>query len=192
MPWLLFKKLCWGPPSRRAVRCMLHNLKYALTFFRFSNMDYMVLSTLGLYACDITDLVISYDISCSFRKNFISRAERYPGFVHLNIQDLKITWAIPRFHIRAHGPRCQSTYNFAYICGSARTHGKVVETGWADLNPCVLSTREMSEPSWHETLDDMMGAINWRKVENMGLSAQRRCPQRLISCLRSVDAVGTH
>ena len=131
-------------------------------------MDYMVLSTLCLSAHNISEVCISYDISCSYGKNFKSRSARYPDFIDLNVQNLRIVWAVPRFHICAHGPSCQVTYNFVYMCGAGRTHGEVVETGWADINPCALSTREMSEPSRHETLDDMMGAINWRKVTRIG------------------------
>ena len=52
--------------------------------------------------------------------------------------------------------------------GAGRTHGKSVETGWAEINPTALSTREMSNEFRHETLDDVMGAINWSKLTRMG------------------------
>ena len=131
-------------------------------------MDYMVLSVLGLHARDMSEAWLSYDIACSYSQNFGKRLERYPDHLSVNVKDLRIKWSIPRFHIRAHGTKCQVTYDFAYARGAGRTHGETIETGWADINPAALSTREMSDSFHHETLDDIMGAINWGKLTRIG------------------------
>jgi hypothetical protein len=61
------------------------------------------------------------------------------------------------------------------LTGAARTCGEGIEAGWADTNPAALSTRKMSLTYRHEVLDDLFGAINWRKIKTMGE----------IECLRS-------
>ena len=131
-------------------------------------MDYMVLSTLKLSGRDINEICLSYDISCSFSRNFAKRVDKYPDSLRLGVSNLQIKWAIPKFHIRAHGTNCQLNYNFTYMRGAGRTHGESVKTGWAEINPTALSTREMSNEFRHETLDDVMGAINWSKLTRMG------------------------
>ena len=128
----------------------------------------MVLSTLKLHGRDIDEVCLSYDISCTFSRNFMKRLKRYPDLLQIGFEDLRIKWALPKFHIRAHGPSCQLNYNFGYMRGAGRTHGESIETGWAEINPAALSTREMSNAFRHETLDDIMGAINWSKLLSMG------------------------
>ena len=131
-------------------------------------MDYMVLSTLRLSGRDINEVCLLYDISCTFSRNFTKRLERYSDLLQIGVRDLRIKWAIPKFYIWAHGMSCQLNYNFGYMRGAGRTHGESIETGWAEINPAALSTREMSNAFRHETLDDIMGAINWSKLLGMG------------------------
>lgn len=93
---------------------------------------------------------------------------RYPSELRINIEHLDIKWAIPKFHLHAHGPDCQCNYSFNYALNVGRSHGESVETGWADLNLITLSTREMAPNARHEVLNDVMGAINFRKVTRIG------------------------
>lgn len=131
-------------------------------------MDYMLLSSLAMNAPDIRSLFISYDIACSFSKNFKSRMTQYPDDRQLDLDQLKLKWAVPKFHLLAHGPKCQSPYSYNLMFGVGRTHGEGIETGWSDLNGAALSTREMASAARHEILDDALGAINWRKLINIG------------------------
>ncbi|KAI0259635.1 hypothetical protein BC834DRAFT_905195 [Gloeopeniophorella convolvens] len=146
----------------------------------FAPMDYMVMSVLGIAGRDIEYAVVSYDIACSYSKNFFNRLARYPEALRLNVQNLQIKWAVPKFHLHAHGPQCQSTYSFNYTRHVGRTHGETVETGWADLNSSALSTREMAPHARHEVLDDIMGAINFRKTTRIGVSLHKNLLEAIL------------
>ncbi|KAI0042995.1 hypothetical protein FA95DRAFT_1575369 [Auriscalpium vulgare] len=131
---------------------------------RYASMDYMLLSALALSAPAIKTLYISYDIACSFSKNFQTRMPRYPDNFHIDPEALRLKWGVPKFHLIAHGPKCQTEFSLNNTWGVGRTHGEGVETGWAELNGFALSTREMTGPARQENLDDACGGINWRKT----------------------------
>jgi hypothetical protein len=131
-------------------------------------MDWAVFSMLGATAKDIKTLTFSYDICCAWSVNFRQRLEDIYGSIYQIPDDLQITFVIPKFHLEAHGEDCKSSFNLNYTIGAARTCGEGIEAGWADTNPVALSTREMSLTHRHEVLDDLFGAINWRKMKTMG------------------------
>ncbi|KAI0037995.1 hypothetical protein FA95DRAFT_1506217, partial [Auriscalpium vulgare] len=134
---------------------------------RYSCMDYMLLGALKLSLPGVKKLFISYDIACSFSRNFAFRMARYPQALGV-FDSLDINWAVPKFHLVAHGPKCQEEFSYNEMFGVGRTHGESIESGWADLNPVALSTREMGGPQRHESLDDILGAFNWRKTIKLG------------------------
>ncbi|KAI0045474.1 hypothetical protein FA95DRAFT_1473414, partial [Auriscalpium vulgare] len=131
---------------------------------RYASMDYMLFSALSLSAPAIKTLYVSYDIACSFSKNFKTRMLRYPTNFHIDPEALRLKWGVPKFHLIAHGPKCQYEFSLNNTDGVGRTHGEGVEGGWAELNPFALSTREMTGPARQENLDDACGGINWRKT----------------------------
>ena len=59
---------------------------------------------------------------------------------------------------------CQWKYSFNYIKGAAHTDGEVPERGWSTLNAVASSTKEMGPGRHRDTLDDLMGNSNWKKV----------------------------
>ena len=75
---------------------------------------------------------------------------------------------MPKFHLPAHGPKCQVQYSFNYTHGVGRTHGETVEQEWAYINLTTLSTREMGPGARHAALDDSWGGWNWRKILGLG------------------------
>ncbi|KAI0038918.1 hypothetical protein FA95DRAFT_1504888, partial [Auriscalpium vulgare] len=147
-----------------AVVCSRHCFYLRHSLGRYASMDYMLLSALALSAPAIKTLYISYDIACSFSKNFQTRMPRYPVNFHIDPAALRLKWGVPKFHLIAHGPKCQTEYSLNNTWGVGRTHGEGVETGWAELNGFALSTREMTGPARQENLDDACGGINWRKT----------------------------
>ena len=80
-------------------------------------------------------------------------------------------YLIPKFHLPAHGAKCQTQYSFNYTHGVGRTHGETVEQEWAYINLAALSTREMGPGARHAALDDSWGGWNWKKI--LGLGEQR-------------------
>ena len=80
-----------------------------------------------------------------------------------------LQFAIPKFHISAHGLDCQSDFSFNYQPYMARTDGEDPECWWAHINPVSMSTKEMGPGAWLDTLDDHAGAWNWWKVTGFGV-----------------------
>ncbi|KAI0073201.1 hypothetical protein K474DRAFT_1722408 [Panus rudis PR-1116 ss-1] len=128
---------------------------------KFCNMDYLLLSTLmGIY---ILYLLISYDIACQYRKKFKQRMLHYPSSLHLNMDQVKIRWAVPKNHIGVHGPN-HAHLSFNFIPKVGRTYGEGIESAWAHMNPVSGSTSEMGSARRHEVIDNHWHAWNWQKT----------------------------
>jgi len=132
--------------------------------FRYINTDYIVASY--LQRCQVRDIKISYDIACKWSINLYDRFEMRHGDVDLS--KFTITHLVPKFHLPAHGAKCQARYSFNYTRGVGRTHGETVEQEWAYINLAALSTREMGPGARHSALDDSWGGWNWRKLLGLG------------------------
>ncbi len=135
---------------------------------RFVNMDYILAST--LVGANLFRLLIVYDIACQWSKKLRARMSDLPSNIDIDLNQVEITVAIPKGHIKAHGKQCQSNYSLNYLPGSARTDGEGVERDWAHMNALTASTREMGPGNRQETLDDHWGAWNWEKVKKLGTS----------------------
>ena len=80
-----------------------------------------------------------------------------------------LQFAIPKFHISAHGLNCQSDFSFNYRPYMACTDGEDPECWWAHINPVSMSMKEMGPGARLDMLDDHAGAWNWRKVTGFGV-----------------------
>ena len=127
-----------------------------------------MLSVAKIDAPQDADIDFSFDIACSYSKKFSERMRRYPEAQELHLDNRSIRWAVPKFHLHAHGPSCQCRFSWNYMHGAGRTHGEIVETGWSMLNPAALSSREMAPHTRHEFLGSVMGTINWNKITSSG------------------------
>ena len=114
-------------------------------------------------------LCISYDIACSYSKNLLWRIQQMPGHLQIDLPSIPVHWAVPKFHLLAHGTSCQSTYSLNYMHGVGCTSGEGIESNWVISNPAALSTREMSAAARHETLNDIFGTVNWSKTTKIGM-----------------------
>ena len=131
-------------------------------------MDWAVFSMLGATAKNLKTLTFSYNICCSWSVHFWEQLEKIYSDVYQILEDLQITFVIPKFHLEAHSKDCKASFNLNHTIGARWTCGKVIEAGWADTNPAALSTWEMSLTYRHEVLDDLFEAINWWKIKMMG------------------------
>ncbi|KAN0118878.1 hypothetical protein V8E52_004650 [Russula decolorans] len=92
-----------------------------------------------------------------------------PNSMRLSDKQLHLLrFAIPKFHISAHGLDCQSNFSFNFQPYMARTDGEDLERWWAHINPISMSTKEMGPGARLDTLDDHAGAWNWRKITGFG------------------------
>ncbi|TDL14310.1 hypothetical protein BD410DRAFT_734277, partial [Rickenella mellea] len=153
------------------VNCSCHALNRNIGFGdlqrgeKYANMDYIVLST--SHDVKVTTLYLSYDIACQWFVNLPTRVEEYPLRLQVNPHIVVIV-AVPKLHLVGHGPKCHTKYSFNYIPGSARSCGESIEQIWSGQNALAMSTREMSPGSRQDTLDDHLGAWNFRKVVGLG------------------------
>lgn len=136
-------------------------------------MDYAMLSTLA--GERVKSLVISYDIACQWSKNLPTRIPDFPQELRFDLSSTALTTVIPKFHIYAHGKKCQTRWSLNYLRWMGRTDGEGVEREWSHINPVALSTRLMGPGARHDTLDDHWGAWNWRKLVLLGTIFSSGC-----------------
>ena len=136
-----------------------------ITLFRYINTDYIVASYLR--HCQVRNIKISYDIACKWSINLLNRFETQHEDV--NLSKFSIMHLVPKFHLPAHGAKCQAQYLFNYTCGMGRTHGETVEQEWAYINLAALSTQEMGPGARHSALDNSWGGWNWKKLLGLGV-----------------------
>ena len=79
-------------------------------------------------------------------------------------EDTVIEFAIPSWHINAHGADCRANFGLSFRDGVGRTCGEEVEVTWAGTNPLGPSTREMGPGARHETLNGQWGGLNFRRI----------------------------
>jgi hypothetical protein len=147
----------------------LATLQPSTVFTRYINMDYVFFSTMRQQNSELTNLVVSYDIGCQWSRNFWTRMKLFPHEYHIDRDLVKVKFLVPKFHLPAHRPSCQSSYSFNYTPHVGRTDGEAPERGWSNTNALSSSTKEMGPGSRRDTLDDHFGDMNWKKVCGLGL-----------------------
>jgi hypothetical protein len=80
----------------------------------------------------------------------------------------EIIYLVPKFHLPAHILKCQVDYSFNLVPGVGQTDGEAPERGWSYINGVASSTKEMGPGSRRDTLDDLFGDYNWRKIAQIG------------------------
>lgn len=134
--------------------------------FRYTNMDYLLFSTLGQWCVDV--LNVSYDIACQWHKHLWQRMSTMPAHLQLDHASKLVWFFVPKFHLPTHISKCQSMFSFKFSKNVGRTDGEAPEQGWSNINPVALSMKEMGPGSRRDTLDDHFGDWNWKK-KSVGL-----------------------
>ena len=88
--------------------------------------------------------------------------------MRLDYKNKTVNAFVPKFHLPAHIAQCQWKYSFNFIKGAGRTDGEAPERGWSTLNAVASSTKEMGPGHRRDTLDDIIGDSNWKKVIGLG------------------------
>ncbi|VDB96562.1 unnamed protein product [Peniophora sp. CBMAI 1063] len=143
----------------------------SLCEIRYSTVDWVLCGALSFLNC--AEVTISYDIACQWSKRLCERVARitpdcvvYPGAAQLLKLHLErtVTYVVPKFHLYAHKVYCQLRYAFGLLFGTGATDGEGCERVWSGANPAAPSLREMTAGGMSDTMDDMAGSWNWRKV----------------------------
>ncbi|KAI0060628.1 hypothetical protein BV25DRAFT_1806815 [Artomyces pyxidatus] len=138
---------------------------------RYCNMDYIFFSAFS-HSRNKSG-VVSYDIACQWSKNLWKRVDELPS--HLQVpSSTEFTFAVPKFHLPAHGTLCQGPYSFNFLNGVGRTDGEGVERNWANMNGAASSTKQMGPGARQDAIDNHCGHANWRKTVGFGDSLLRR------------------
>ncbi|KAH6897792.1 hypothetical protein BKA70DRAFT_1116038 [Coprinopsis sp. MPI-PUGE-AT-0042] len=127
----------------------------------YANMTYIFFA--AVMAVALLRIVITYDIACQWSKNLYSRMATLPENLRKG-DDVKITAAIPSWHINAHGSDCQVNFALGYREGNGRTCGDEIEGTWDHTNSLGTSVREMAPGARHETLNDHFSGYNFHKI----------------------------
>lgn len=130
-------------------------------------MDYIFFSSIMFF--QLLALVISYDIACQWTRHLLKRLMELPPHLRVDFNATKLTALIPKFHLPAHTVSCHTKYSYHLATGVGATDGEGIERDWAMLNPLANSTKEMGPGSRHDTLDDHLADLNWRKITGLGM-----------------------
>ncbi|KAG1821349.1 hypothetical protein EV424DRAFT_1511830 [Suillus variegatus] len=137
---------------------------------KYINMDYIVFSALSTFST-APIVNFSYNIACQWHKKLWQRVSSIlPLQLQPNHVQTTFNFFVPKFHIAAHIPACQTNFSFNWTPGVGRTDGEAPERGWADINHVAASTKEMGPGSRRDILDDHFGDWNWKKVATLGMS----------------------
>ncbi|KAH7918799.1 hypothetical protein BV22DRAFT_1199825 [Leucogyrophana mollusca] len=175
------------------VDCARHNMKLPNGVGdlqkgeRYINMDYLFFSAVRGSAIQVFN--VSYDIACQWHKHLWSRMGMLPSESHIDVSKKIINFFVPKFHLPAHIPECQTRFSFNFIKGVGRTDGEAPERGWSNINPVSSSTKEMGPGSRRDTLDDHFGDWNWKKVAGLGRSLFRKYNEAKTESLRHQSAL---
>lgn len=130
-------------------------------------MDYLFLSS--LIGTLILSVIASYDIACQWYKHFWSRYTIMPEALKFT-RRIDLDFKVPKFHLPPHVQACQAPFSFNFAKGVGRTEGEAPERNWSWLNGAARCISMMGPGGRQDTLDDMCGFANWKKVVGLGKS----------------------
>jgi hypothetical protein len=114
-------------------------------------------------------LGITYDIACKYLINLIRRMkENFPPAQADALLNKIVRGFVPKFHLPAHGPTCQTPWSLNYGQNVGRTDGEGVERDWAEMNWLATQTFEMGPGARHQMLNDHFNHANHRRVCGFG------------------------
>ncbi|PPR02990.1 hypothetical protein CVT24_012178 [Panaeolus cyanescens] len=137
---------------------------------RFSVMDYVFASAIKRAFSSVSDVLISYDISCQWFVNLKHRMQEITWPNHLKLPDsLNLVPAIPKLHERMHAQgKNHQQYSLNYIPGVGLTDGECPERGWGPHNSMGNSTKSNGPGARCDIIDSTFNWWNWLKAINMG------------------------
>ncbi|KAJ3516504.1 hypothetical protein NMY22_g14191 [Coprinellus aureogranulatus] len=163
------------------VECTRHNMKRPSAVCdlqkgeRYSNMDYITACSLVVFGLTLLrSFLISYDIVCQWSIHLLARLAVINQNVPILKPEVETRFVVPKFHLPAHIPACQTQFAFMFTPGAGLGDGEAPERGWAETNPLGPSTREMGPGTRRDTLDYHFGDYNWGKITALGPSLLKK------------------
>ena len=117
----------------------------------------------------LTYLTVLCVIACQWSRNLRRRVSVFPPDM-LSAFLVAIIWGffVPKFHLSAHGEKCQGPFSLNSQPGVGRTDGEGIERRWSLVNQLATTLREMGPGFRHDTFDDHWSVVNWRKLTGLG------------------------
>jgi hypothetical protein len=137
--------------------------------YRFKHTDAVIVAALLCLEDSAHCVDLIYDISCEFSKKLQACLETYGDELPDWVQNLLWQFFIPKFHIPAHGPKCQTRFLLNWTCGSGRAYGERIEQEWAHIKKCASATRKQGDGARHLLLDFQWGGWNFRMMICLGM-----------------------
>ena len=142
--------------------------------YRFVNADLSMIGTFEEFK-GLLRAYFGYDINCQYRINWKTRLanikHKFSSLTcmakNLDVHPATLI-AIGKFHLPAHGAKCQSIFSLNLLRGSARIDGEGTERGWSSMGPLAPSQRELGPGARHDVLDFHWSVYNWEKVLDLG------------------------
>lgn len=104
-------------------------------------MDYIFATSLVLFGLTLLNtFLISYDIACQWSLLLLSRIVKINPRTPILKEGAKSRFVVPKFHLPAHIPSCQTRFAFMFTPGAGLGDGEAPERGWAVTNPLGPST----------------------------------------------------
>ncbi|KAJ7015934.1 hypothetical protein C8F04DRAFT_984112 [Mycena alexandri] len=153
---------------------------------RYANMDYIVMSCLAGFA--LMMLTISYDTTCQWKKNLVSRNGLLPQPIRLDLENVDVQCGLPVWHASSHEAECNNENSLSVLLGVGKTDGQGAERAWADLNPAAFHTKEMGAGHRHDTLEDKIDSHNCLKNLKHGDALRRKLVVAIAEHQRQVEA----
>ena len=132
-------------------------------------MDYIIFSAIRGYSP--LHLALSYDLVCQYWTKIAQRMPNLPPELQCDLEKLCTQLFLPKLHAHAHKFESHVLYSLNLTPGIGCTDGEGIERKWAEINTAANSTKEMSEGSHHDALDDLLGDKNYRKEIGLGKSS---------------------
>lgn len=174
MPLLTFNLASGMPPVLKGKAILSH-----LPCNRFANADYALAHALRqhlalmpetkegkasvfIFNCDVLG---SYDIACAFGTNIEERfAKNFPDLLDI-VKNIR--WLVPLLHIQNHKDNCTYLYSSAYTENAGHFYGETAEHVWPELNQIGTQIRQMNNGNRQDTLIDVQGDWNFKKMANI-------------------------
>ncbi|KAJ7620530.1 hypothetical protein DFH06DRAFT_1273758 [Mycena polygramma] len=156
---------------------------------RYCNMDWVFASSMR--NSEILHIMFTYDINCQYFKGFWDRMRKLPEYLHLNIPPSNIFFYVPNFHLPPHKDDCHGPFSLHFAPGAGMTNGEGIEQNWENTNGAASQTKQMGPGSRQDTLDDILGAHNYRKTLALGRILLKRLLEALkqsVKHRRALDA----
>ncbi|KAF9502937.1 hypothetical protein BS47DRAFT_1374507 [Hydnum rufescens UP504] len=151
----------------------------------FSNMDYIIFSTLRGYSPP--SLALSYDLICQYWTKIRQCMPWLPPELWVDLDKLSVKLFLPKLHALAHKSECSVLYSLNFTPGVGCTDGEGIEWEWAEINIAANSTKEMSEGACHDTLDDLLSDKNFWKEIGLGKSLLMKLKTTQVESAKHVE-----